>query len=183
MKHNKERLLYGGIALIVVGVIILVGNIDSYPLSIILTIIGIILVGYSTKEDATEDVSFTLLINNCKLIIEKYETPLHFNETSCASLLIEEITKLKNASKTEVKLDIDKIDKHAHFILLNRCYALLSSGEYHIFRGELNPIGVAFPLKKVYEGCVKWLLDNGYLSQEEYDEHRHQLSENISLIG
>ena len=184
MKDYNEGKLYGGIALIVVGIIILVENVDSYPLFIVLTIIGVILILCSTKDNGnTKTDSFSLLINNCKILIEKYETPLRLGETSCSSLLIEEITKLKNASKTEVKLDTDKIDQHAHFLLLNRCFTLLSSGEYHIYRGKLDPNGVAPTMQKVYEGCAKWLLDNGSLSQEEYDEHRSQLRENVSLVG
>lgn len=125
MKDYNEGKLYGGIALVIVGIAIFIGNAEPYPLLIILTIIGAILILCSTKDNGnTKNDSFTLLINNCKTLIEKHETPLRLGETSCSSLLIEEITKLKNSSQTELKLEIDKIDKHAHFLLLNRSYLI-----------------------------------------------------------
>ena len=176
MKKFNEGKLYGGIALIVVGVIILIENIESLPFAICLFIGGGALIFFSIERIPSTSVLF---LCKCESVIDEYESPIDIGNQSCKSKVIGLIEE-DFGSHTP---NIDNIEKQSRTLLLNKCYSLLSSGEFHIHFGTLNPYGIAPSLRKVYEGCAKWLLDNNYLTKEQYDENHRCLQENIDMVG
>lgn len=119
------------------------------------------------------------LLSRCSSIIDEYELPIGIGNQSCKSKVI----GLIEESFCSYSPAIDDIEKQSRTLLLNKCYFLLSSGEFHIHFGTLNPNGIAPSLQKVYEGCAKWLLDKSHLTKEQYDENHRRLQENIDTVG
>lgn len=118
-------------------------------------------------------------LSRCSSIIDEYERPIDIGNQSCKSRIV----GLIEAGLGSYTPNIDNVEKQSRILLLNKCYSLLSSGEFHIHFGTLNPNGIAPSLRKVYEGCAKWLLDNNYLTKEQYDENHRRLQENIDTVG
>lgn len=131
---------------------------------------------YENKSTATVNEYF---ISRCRSIINEYEHPLNMGDQSCEQRIIP-LVKNTLASHNH---KFDNIERQTRTLILNICYSLLSSGEYHIYAATLNPHGIAPSLLKVYEGCAVWLLDNSFLSKEQYEENHRQLKENIESVG
>ena len=75
----------------------------------------------------------------------------------------------------------DNVEKQAHFVIMNRCAELLSSGEYHFHAASLNPIGEL--ILSVYNSTSEWLLNNEYITQNDFDECKQILRKNIQEVG
>ncbi len=136
----------------------------------------------SKEETDTQNITHSKqeFLSKCKTIITEHEKDLPLRATTCADVLLPQIKEMLDKTNDFVSLELEK---QAHFIVLNRCYANLSSGMYHIHYGELNPLGVAPALQTVHRKCAEWLYENGYLKTTEYEEHMQQLKENIANVG
>lgn len=179
MKNYHEGKLYGGIALIALGAIVLIENVESLPFFVCLLIVGVGLIFYSFKKPSNAQ----LFLNKCKEFIQKYEKNLPLGIPSCENIIFDIVYKNKKQIKSKVKniKEDEKIEKICNTFLTNLTFNLLSSGQYHIYYGELGFQGNA--LLAVYNGASKWLLDNNYITQETYDNKKIELRENIKTIG
>lgn len=162
----------GGIALIVVGVVLLIENTDSLPFSIVLFIAGIILLAYAFYKEKDPKQKF---LKRCDDLIDRYET------SSCKADVMQ--AARKKILESKIDLTGKDTEKTAHFFLMNQTAEMLSSGLYHIHYGELNPLGLAPIIRKLHNKCADWLLEKGYMTQEERDEHEKLLSEAILTVG
>lgn len=176
MKNFHEGKLYGGVALIILGVLILIENVESLPFDICLFIGGGLLIFFSIERKP--NIS-TLFLCKCENVVDEYERPIGIGNQSCK----ERILELIKESLGSYTPNIDNVEKQSRTLILNKCYSLLSSGEFHIYSGTLNPYGIAPSIRRVYEGCAKWLLDNNHLTKEQYDENHRRLQENIHSVG
>ncbi len=75
----------------------------------------------------------------------------------------------------------DNIEKQTHFLIMNTCAKMLSTGHYHFHAASLNPVGET--ILQVYQKASQWLLDEGYLTKEDFDECASLLRQNISEVG
>ena len=162
----------GGIALIAVGVILLIENTDSLPFSIVLFVAGIILVAYAFHKEKDPKQR---LLKLCNDLIDRYEA------TPCK----DDVMKIVRKKILESNIDLAGKDteKTAHFFLMNQTAKMLSSGQYHIGYGQLNPIGVSPSIRKLHDKCADWLLEKGYITKDELNEHKKLLREAISTVG
>lgn len=145
----------GGTAFIAVGVILLIENTDSFPFSIVLFAAGIILIAFAFHKEKNPK---QILLQRCNDLIDRYEA------APCKAAVMQIAKKI-------LESNIDLTVK------------MLSSGEYHIGYGQLNPIGLSPNIRKLHDKCADWLLEKGYITKDELDEHEKLLREAISTIG
>lgn len=126
---------------------------------------------YCTSEEA--------IWIKCEQYITQYEKSDNLGASSCVN---EVMPLIKQALKTSPPPN-ENLDKTAHTLLSNITFRLLSSGQYHIYAGTLNIMGCAPSLMRVYETCTKWLLDNKYITEEQYAQGEKNLRENIKEVG
>lgn len=91
----------------------------------------------------------------------------------------EVLMRIKESIPTD--FHYDNIEKQTRFVIMNTCAKMLSTGQYHFHAASLSPIGET--ILQVYRKASKWLLDEGYLSKEDYDECATILRQNISEVG
>lgn len=130
-------------------------------------------------EELNEKKSFgSPIIQKCKELITTYESPLLAGEQSCLNNAIKKI----KVSLGESSQPMENIEEKAHFLICVTCFNMLSSGEYHIIYGSLNPF-TSSAIMKVYKKSAEWLLNNGCFTQEEFDTHNKDLRNNIATVG
>ena len=71
----------------------------------------------------------------------------------------------------------------AYMVCANLTFDLLASGRFHLYRGMLNPNSCAPNLLLVYEGCMKYGVSMGMLSEEDRQDQYSYLLERISQVG
>jgi hypothetical protein len=74
-------------------------------------------------------------------------------------------------------------DELANANIYNASFDLLVSGEYHIYYGQLNPMKCTYNLMLVCNSSLKWALNSGTISQEDFDKQIQCLMEGIRTIG
>ena len=140
-------------------------------------------IGFGTLLAVTTSETKTieeLLIDKCIVLIDKYENPLSLLGTvSCKTKMIE---KIKLAT-SNTNIPIDNLDKTCHILLGNIAFSLLASGEYHIYKGQLNVLGMAPALNNVFIKSTQWLHYNGHITNEEYKNAMNNLNKAISEVG
>lgn len=161
----------GGVALIAVGVILLIENTDSFPFLIVLFVAGIILIAFAFHKEKDPK---QILLQRCNDLIDLYEA------TPCKAAVMQIAKKI---SESNIDLAGKDADKVAHFFLMNQTAKMLSSGQYHIGYGQLNPIGLSPSIRKLHDKCADWLLEKGYITKDELNEHEKLLREAISTVG
>ncbi len=60
---------------------------------------------------------------------------------------------------------------------------LAESGNYHLYRGMLNPIGPGGGLFKLYSAAVDELVHLGVVDESSAKEHKAQVAHNIGQVG
>ncbi len=110
-------------------------------------------------------------LNRCDSIIKGYTSNI-----PCKDEIMKYIKKT-----TPPTFQPDNVEKQAHFVIMNRCAELLSSGEYHFHAASLNPIGEL--ILSVYNSTSEWLLNNEYITQNDFDECKQILRKNIQEVG
>ena len=161
----------GGIALIAVGVILLIDNTDSFPFSIVLFVAGIILIAYAFHKEKDPKHIF---LQHCNDLIDRYEA------APCKAAVMQIVKKIL---ESDISLAGKDTEKTVHFFLMNQTAKMLSSGQYHIGYGQLNPIGISPSIRKLHDKCADWLLEQGYITKGELNEHEKLLREAISTVG
>ncbi len=65
----------------------------------------------------------------------------------------------------------------------NRAGDLVETGQYHLHRGILNPMGPGPTLLKIYEYCLKELVNIEAITEENAEEEKRALMQNIRSVG
>ncbi len=69
------------------------------------------------------------------------------------------------------------------FAMANLAGDLLESGEYHMHRGVLNPLGDGLALLDLYKFALAKLVQNRMITQAEADSNYSDLITNIKSVG
>lgn len=124
------------------------------------------------------------LFNVCISFIEKYEAD--DLSVSCkddlSAYLKRGIWSISDATIESLGNNIDYY-KFASSMVLNSAFDLLASGQYHISRGMLNPMSCASNLMDVYNGCIDYAVQQGYITEIEKEQNRFELTRAINLVG
>ena len=124
-----------------------------------------------------------LLLSTCRKLIAKYENPQF---PSCESDIIACLNK-NNLSSPEIVIKWQNSNADFEFVsnaLLSKItFNFLSSGKYHLYAGELNPLSCAGNLMRVYNGAMQYAVDNGYTTTESKEEQYQNLLQLISEVG
>jgi hypothetical protein len=70
-----------------------------------------------------------------------------------------------------------------YLMIANTAGDELESGEHHMYRGALNPLGYGPELLKIYNSALDELVRMGCVSEKEAEENRAGLRENIRSVG
>ena len=116
------------------------------------------------------------IIAKIKRLTIEFEGRLPLGVFSCYNVLQREI-------KNRIKLSNPISEKDVYALTMNLCYELLASGEFHLYAGELNPIGEAYAIWRVCKGCAMWLISHGFMTEEQYNNFCDNLDEDIATIG
>ena len=114
------------------------------------------------RRDPTTHFSRKVFLEKCESIIREYEICNSFGSQSCLSSVM---THIKSVLPKD--FICDDLERQSRFLLMNRCADLLSTGNFHFYAASLTKEGEA--MYRVYNGCSQWLLDNKYITQEEFD--------------
>ncbi len=124
------------------------------------------------------------LLSICGDLIDKYQSSP--NCPPCKADLLNLINKRIIAAKNEVTewkdCDTNYIEI-AHSLLAHVTFDLLASGNYHLYRGYLNPMSCADNLMDVYKATMQYGLDNDMFDEETRKEQYSYLLQCISEVG
>ena len=70
-----------------------------------------------------------------------------------------------------------------YFSIANFAGAYVESGNYHIYRGVLNPLGIGSELLSLFDIVVNRLLAEGAISEKEAKTHKSGIRKNIKGVG
>ncbi len=122
-------------------------------------------------------------LSDCEMTIISYE-----KETvpSCKNDLIEAIKLITSNAKNEINRGL--IPPSEYTVLINKLLAncsfdLLSSGKYHIYRGQLNPMSCSANLMSVHNESIDYALKNNLITQAQKEEDHEYLIECINNAG
>ena len=137
--------------------------------------------GRKKKTSAAQKV-----LDLCVFYIEKFENA-DIGKPSCKkdlmTLIENEINKAAQtleAAEQNPNIDYTKL---ATSMLINGTFDLLASGNYHSYRGMLNPFSCADNLIKVYDGCMDYAVAHGYITEYEKNADRSALMRSIQTVG
>ena len=105
------------------------------------------------------------------------------NMPSCEDLIMKEIDSRIRSQQDEFEEWENDIDFYRVSIanLYNITFDMVASGQYHLYRGILNPIGQQ--LNHVCRESLKKACNKGYITQEEMHEQFEILSDRIRNVG
>lgn len=112
------------------------------------------------------------------------EITSEFDDFSFKSLVKPQVINcLKDVDKTVYSIREDKMNpRTAIFLLISNITGdMLSSGEYHVYRGVLNMTGNE--LLKVFYYAVKKLEESGFHSAEDAEKDREWVRNQIKTMG
>lgn len=128
------------------------------------------------------------LLGELDLLWKKYDSK-EFNTSntvSCVGILKPPITKQVDRDKKQIK-NVIKSGTSAKVIALtlvaNLAGDLAESGQYHLYRGVLNPLAGGVALKKVYIDIIDQLIDMSEITKETGERNKKQVFENIQTVG
>ena len=91
------------------------------------------------------------------------------------------IEKSKNQIESwDASTDVQTL---AYKVLFNISFDLLSSGNLHIYRGQLDPMKPCDKLQFIVNECIKYFVNNGFITQAQAKEQVEMLHENIADVG
>lgn len=88
--------------------------------------------------------------------------------------------------KVDVSLipdDSSEMEKKARIMIVNICFDQLSSGKFHIYRGQLNPMSEAPNLLLLYDKSMREAVRGGDIDEATYEDQKSYLNELISSVG
>ena len=71
----------------------------------------------------------------------------------------------------------------AYSAIANLAGDYLESGDYHMYRGVLNPLGLGNDFLNLFDMAVETLLKDGVISEKDSKEQKQAIRENIRYIG
>ena len=116
--------------------------------------------------------------NKCKKVIDKYPDS-SIGATSCDKIITNEIERRYENSYFKNNFT----DKQIYTLLANISFDIISTGAYNLHRGVIGNMGPGPSLCALHDGCMRWLLYNGYITQEEFDLQLKELKSNILASG
>ena len=126
------------------------------------------------------------LLDLCESFISKYEAQASNTLIpSSKADLMRRIQKQVEADK-EIptwKKDAAEYNKIANALLASTSFDLLASGNYHIHAGTLDPLNCSSKMMAVYNGAMKWSVENGYNDEKTRQEQYDYLLQCISEVG
>lgn len=158
----------------------------------VLYIAIVIVVGYFVMKSLNKEMSGTneqnakRLLDLCERFIDRYEAlaPNVLVPTSKNDLM-QRIRRQVEADKeipTWKKSDAE-YNKFANILLANASFDLLASGTYHIHYGTLSSTNCSGKMMAVYNGAMKWSVENGYNDEQTRQEQYDYLLKCISEVG
>lgn len=126
------------------------------------------------------------LLALCESYIDKYETIAPNKLIPTAQYDLMKRIKMQVEADKEIPTwkegDVD-YDKIANVLLANAAFDLLASGAYHIHAGALSPTNCSGKMMAVYNGAMKWSVENGYNDEKTRQEQYDYLLKCISEVG
>lgn len=97
---------------------------------------------------------------------------------------VEEII-MKNKEKIREIMTRDNISprRTVYSWINNVSGDMLESGQYHIYRGVLNPMGQGNELLKIFDISTDKLVEVGDMSKDKAEQHKKNIRNCISSIG
>lgn len=89
----------------------------------------------------------------------------------------------KNTKKDYDPEHIKLIEPNAYKYIYNTSFSLVSSGQFHIYRGVLNPMGVGPLFIKLINVCLDYYEKNGIVDKAQREDQIDILNENIASVG
>jgi hypothetical protein len=102
------------------------------------------------------------------------------------SIVRAEIDKVLNRHASELKNIIANGTpprQWAYSAIANVAGDLLESGQFHLYRGVLNPVGHGQDLLKLYDTALDELVKMGAMSSSSTDTEKKALRNNLKSIG
>jgi hypothetical protein len=93
-----------------------------------------------------------------------------------------EIFNHPNAIKQALNEGIT-LEQWAHTVIANLSSDLLESGEYHLYRGVLNPDGPAKDLLRLYDTAIQELVSIGAIDVSKGELEKNAIRKNIKNVG
>lgn len=105
------------------------------------------------------------------------------NLPSCEDLIMQKVDSIIESKYDEFKEWENDIDYNRVAIanLYNLTFDMATSGQYHLYRGVLQPIGIQ--LSNICRACLKKACKNGYITEEEMWGQMQALTEGIQEYG
>ena len=104
-----------------------------------------------------------------------------------ASFLQAKIRKNILAHSKEFVENLNKdgrsVRKHVYSMIANTAGDLVESGQYHLYRGVLNPMGPGQDLLRVFDSAMEELVRLGDESEEFLKEQKKSVRKNIQKVG
>lgn len=106
--------------------------------------------------------------------------------TSCVGILKPLINNQISKDKKKIR-EVIKMGTSPKIIALtmvaNLAGDLAESGQFHLYRGVLNPMTGGEALIKVYNDIIEQLVDIGEITKETGKRNKNQIIENIKTVG
>lgn len=102
---------------------------------------------------------------------------------SCEDLIMQKVDSIIETNYDEFQEWENDIDYNRVAIanLYNLTFDMATSGQYHLYRGVLQPIGVQ--LSNICRACLKKSCKYGYITEEEMREQLQALTDGIQEYG
>lgn len=137
---------------------------------------------YSSPDDK-EHVKMVKhhILNHSSNLIYKFEE--NSSLTSCKVDLINALKKRLERFTDLHTVKMEDTEELALAILCDTAFNLLASGEYHIYAGELDPLGPGKSMYSVYVSAMNLAVKLGYNDEESKNETIKYLNQCISEVG
>lgn len=119
------------------------------------------------------------VLTKCEELVDEYCRGLSVGAAPCYGLIHSSLKELLSNRN----IDSSNIEKEANMLLRQVCSSMLGSGEYNSYRGEIGTMGYGPSLSSTYRLSSQWLVNHGWLSQQEYEADFGVLKETISSSG
>lgn len=106
------------------------------------------------------------------------------NELSAKPVIMGIISPyLRKADESLIPNALSEMEKKARIMIVNICFDQLSSGRFHIYRGQLNPMSEAPNLLLLYDKSMREAVKGGDIDEATYEDQKSYLNELISSVG
>ena len=121
------------------------------------------------------------ILNHSSNLIYRFEE--NSSLTSCKVDLMNALKKRLEITTNLHTVKIEDIEKLTLAMLCDTAFNLLASGEYHIYAGELDPLGPGISMYCVYISAMNLAVELGFNDEESKNETIKYLNQCISEVG